>query len=664
MPHPRRKPSLPITGLLPRVLMSVGTLACVLAGALLPAQEPFPKHNPEQAFGVVKVYDAQSSPLRTPAEDWSAAADRVKEDPGWKRWLAERKQEVDEWKTEPRDRAEYVAGWWHDFVDADNGAFLTWTPNPPKGVTPKVFGAWVYGLRSRNAKMMLEAARLWCLTGDRQYFDWAASQLDFYAENYANWPLQTEKATARLMHQSLDDATMLVSFVEAARLLDVGRNSTPPLLTAERRSMWIDKLFLPMAALLDESFKRVHNIACWHRTAQGMVAIYADDAVLWRRAIDGPFGVRQQVREGITSDYFWLEQSLGYNRYVVSALLPLFEFAALNGKLSEIRHEAAIVENLMLAPLVIRFPDGRVPTPADTTGIGQRVPDRAMLAAARRVFPTTIGNAADQTARNWGTLLDPSVASIQDVEDLSLPEVVSRSFESSRFALLKHDGWQVFFHYGQLDRSHAQEEALSYEAYYHSTDVTHDAGTVGYGSPLHRGYYTKAAAHNVPVVDLQGQSGWDPGTLIAFDAVQPSVTASQANYRPDVSAERTVSIENGSLVERTKIVVTDAPLQPATAHRLGLILNLQGSVEPPPDAVSLAEAPFAYWIDARSWQSPASTQIRAQIGGRSFRITVEAPGPMRIVNATVPDAPPARRQALYVEVTGREAEFRVSWKPE
>ena len=48
-----------------------------------------------------------------------------------------------------------------------------------------------------------------------------------------------------------------------------------------------------------------------------------------REAIDGPFGIRQQVAEGITSDYLWYEQSLGYNSYVVDALASLFETAGL-----------------------------------------------------------------------------------------------------------------------------------------------------------------------------------------------------------------------------------------------------------------------------------------------------------------------------------------------
>ena len=54
----------------------------------------------------------------------------------------------DEWMANRRDRVEWVAGWWHDFVRESDGAFLEWTPDPPKGVTEKVFGGWVFGFRA------------------------------------------------------------------------------------------------------------------------------------------------------------------------------------------------------------------------------------------------------------------------------------------------------------------------------------------------------------------------------------------------------------------------------------------------------------------------------------------------------------------------------------
>ncbi len=629
---------------------------CVLMPAIS-AAERFPKPAPEMAFREMKVHDAKGSPVRTPVEDWQGARQRLLSNAAWTEWLQARRAEVDSWAAEPRDKAEYVAGWWHDFVRPTDGGFLEWTSEPPRDAPPKVFGGWVFGLRSRNGSYMVEAARLWRLTGEIRYFDWAAGQLDFYASNYEGWPIQTSKSKSRLMHQSLDDATMLVRFLETARLLEGEVPAAQQPGWAARRQHWIDALFRPTALLLNETLQRVHNIACWQRSAMAMAAIYTGDNHLWTLAVDGEFGVRRQVRDGITSEYFWLEQSLGYNSYVVTAFLPLFTMAGLRGRLEELRAEAAAVENLMLAPMQIRFDNGKLPTPADTTGAFRRVPDLALLASARRVFPTHLGLERARASRGWDTLLDPPDDSSESGAAMPPPSG-SKNLESTRFAMLRKDGWQVFFHYGQIDRSHAQAEALSYEAHFGDIDVTHDAGTVGYGSPLHAGYYTGAWAHNVPVVDGEGQQGWHEGELLSFDHRQATVTARQSRYRPQVHATRTLSIVEGTLTETTQVSTTDGQ-----QHRLGVIVNLQGKATLP-DSASRIAPPFGYWKDAYQWTSEGAAEIPAIIGGRRFRLRIEGPGRLRLVHATVPDAPPNSREAIYAETEGMDAEFRVTWMPE
>ncbi|MBI4894107.1 MAG: hypothetical protein HY821_26045 [Acidobacteria bacterium] len=98
---------------------------CLLAA---PAQERFPKPNPSQAFHELKVLDERGQAVRTPQEDWDRARRILKEDSSWSTWLTARRAETDEWMANRRDRVEWVAGWWHDFVNDKDGAFLTWTP--------------------------------------------------------------------------------------------------------------------------------------------------------------------------------------------------------------------------------------------------------------------------------------------------------------------------------------------------------------------------------------------------------------------------------------------------------------------------------------------------------------------------------------------------------
>src|SRR6185503_3564631 len=158
--------------------------------------------------------------------------------------------------------------------------------------------------------------------------------------------------------------------------------------------------------VLNANFQSIHNIATWQRCAVAQVALLFGDERMWREALDGKFGLRRQMADGITSDYLWHEQSLGYNGFVVRAVLTLFTAAGLHGRAGGLAAEMATAENLMLSPTYLRFPNGQLPNPADNGGI-PTAPSRELFAETYRVFPTTLGLEEATKIRDWNTLLDP-----------------------------------------------------------------------------------------------------------------------------------------------------------------------------------------------------------------------------------------------------------------
>ncbi len=634
---------------------------------LLPAASLSSKDRPDQYLSEFKVY-SNGSPLRQPIEDWESARQRARSDPQWSKWLKERRNQVDDWMAKRRDHVEWVAGWYHDFVSPKDGSFLVWTPDEPGEkplrsrsgddveVTPKLHAAWVYAFRLRHADNIEQAALLYRLTNDRKYAEWVSSQLDLYANNYTKWPLQTDKGKARLMYQSLDEAGMAARLINAARLLD-------DYVKPEMKQAWYDKLFKPTADLLDEGQQRIHNIACWHRSAVGQIAIYFKDQSLFDRALNGPFGIKKQLEQGVTDDFLWYEQSLSYNSFVVQALAPFFTYAALSGRMNDVRREMAVLEDLMLSPMALRFPTGRLPTPADTTAVPQRALNLQLLASVYRIFPTPYGLAEAATKRTWDTLVDPP----QNAGGVPpLPEVKSANLESSRMAVIRKGPWQVFFHYGQLTQSHSQEEALNFEAFYNLTDITHDPGTVGYGSPLHREYFTTGLAHNVPLVNGQGQKKWAPGKFVEFEADEGEVEAAQPEYQLGVSASRKLKVEGSRLIDTVKV-------QTRQTGKIGLVLHLQGQVEVPsrlfhddPDFSSkMPVESFRYWQNARtaSYENQNKVAVLVRYPEVVLKVTFDVPGPFSLTLVNSPDTPPARRDTLYLETSGTDVTFKTTFEP-
>jgi hypothetical protein len=625
---------------------------------------PFPKPNPAQAFPAFKIYDSRNSPIRTPREDWEGAKALIAKDPTWQAWLAKTRQDVDDWMVNHPENIQWVTGWFHDFVSPKDGSMLKWTPavpgktlssptDPSVEVTPKIFGGWVFQFRTRHATMILEAARLYRLTGDVKYAEWSAAQLDFYADHFSNWPGQWFHPGCRIMWQSLDEAVDLIQYVNAARTLG-------DFVTPERKATWSAKLFEPDAALLQQTGYTIQNIPCWQRSAAAIVAMYCHDDALWKAAVEGPYGIRDQVNRGITSDYLWCEQSIGYNYYVVSALAPAFSYALMTGQGDALRPEMESVENLLFAPAMMRFPNGKCPNPADCTG-PMSVPNEGVCAAVAGLFPNKVGVHQRASGKGWDALLDPPDAVPSGTFDL--PPVTSLNMESSRMAVILGGRWQVYLHYGQLRADHAQAEALNFEAYLDKTDITHDPGTVPYGSALCNNYYRRGVCHNVPLVDGLDQEGWDPGKLDSFST--SSITASQPKYRHNARVSRTLTINGDHLDDSVTLTTTDNK-----THTLGFVLNLQGKVRLPATFTSdhvfdgaQPEHGFQYWTDVRSATFTNEAAFDVDYQGVSLHVVFDLPGEFTITTGSAPNNSPTRRDALYIETQGQSATLNTHFLP-
>lgn len=643
----------------------------------------FPKPDPVGTYAEMKLPAADGRVWRQPREDWAGARERIARDPAWAGWFGEQRKAVDDWMASQHDRVEWVAGWWHEFVSPKDGSFLIWTPevpgvdvqtlasksDPSVPVTPAIFRAWIVIFRAKHMSMVQNAAILWRLTGETRYRDWVVSQLDFYAHNLDRWPIQDRfYGPSRLFGQPLTDANNLTKLVEAVRLLwnDV---------TPAQRQFWHEHLFKPESLMLDESMHRIHNIACWLRACSAQVALLYNDQELWKTSIDGPWGIRRQIRDGVTSDYLWFEQSSGYNQFATMALIPLFVSAGLQGRGAEFSREMAIVENMPLAPTWMRFADDSIPRPADTTAnYPDHAPLKSLLGRMYRVLPTPVGLRDVAGVKNWDTLLDPPPLAPESLPPL--PVVRSHDFHSTRFAVMKAGGWQVFFHYGQLTGSHAQAEALNYEAHYGLTDITHDSCTVGYGSPMHRDYFTRGLAQNVPLLNGEGEQkpalDGNPlelpqrGRLLAFDPGKAVMAAAQPAYRDDASAARTLRIEGNRLVD--EVTLTAKTGQP---QAIGLALHVQGRVRRPDgwaevkDFGSGRPAPFGYWQEVQSkvCRDRVSFDV-AWPDGQEVRLTLSVPGEFTVYLGSAPDSPvPARCDAFYLETTAAHATFTTAYEP-
>jgi hypothetical protein len=634
---------------------------------------PFPKDHPAAAYPEYKIYDAQNNPVRVPQEDWTGAVTRVANDPGWAKWLMTEKAEVDEWMQKRQDKVEWIAGWSHDGESPKDASRVIPDPDEPiLGtyslqsktdskilVTPKLHGWWVNYFRQRHVEKMLEAARLYRLTGEKKYADWAARQLDFYADNYLKWPLDNpihkNHSESRLMAQPLDDAIILINFVLTARTLG---DYVPP----TRNQKWVSALFMPEATLIQQSGQQIQNMSCWQRSAAGITALYCKDDALWKEVLDAPYGIHDQVARGVTSDYLWYEQSLGYNDYVVAALSPVFTYAQMAGRGADLQEDMATIENLMLTPYAMRFVTGRWPIPAD--GGKDGVADAYVLNDIATLFPTKVGIYNLAHAKNWTALLDPPDPVNVAPQPPAMPPVISRNFDCSRMAVIRSGPWQVFLHYGQLTHFHAEPDVLNFEAFYQDTDVTHNPSKFLYGSEMFPKYMKTPVCHNVPLIDGTGQAEVSPGQLDSFSTA--SVAVSEPQYQTKARASRAMTIDGDALQDTVQVATSDG-----STHALGFLLHVNGKVvhlpanfvvEPNPERIQASTA-FQYWRNASRATFHDRATFAVKYEAMTLQIDFALPGDFTIWHATVPDLPTRTREAFYLQTQGKAATLITTLRP-
>lgn len=606
----------------------------------------------------------RSGGMRNAQEDWDAARALVNSDINWSNWVADKKSGLTKWFAKPRDRADLIAGYPNDLVNAVTGAAIPWStemPEPPNGGTASAISfknAWAAINRMNNITFTVDAARLYQLTRDTKYAQLAVDQLDFYATNYMRWPLRTAIGNARMMGQSLDEATSVLELLEAAHALE--GYASPA-----QKAKWRDELFFPIAANLQSySYGSLNNINLWCAVATAAIGLVHND----KRWIDigttGPKGIATVMAQGVTKDGIWFEGTFAYNNYVLLALARFFDLAAAMGRNDFVELYAPTVRRMLMAPATYRFDDETLPSPADTRMSVAPI-DLPIHFALYRHVPTVYGLQYAAGIRNWDTLRDrPAKAS----GIATLPASQTTFSPDIRMALLRGGAWQLFVHFGQRTINHAQEEALTYELVHGKTSITRDAGAAtSYSTAQQNDYFSKGVGNNVPLIDGRGQDQWAPGEVRGFDPVAGTLDVLHVAYRKGISARRSYKLNTAGFSETSRMVITDTSSPP---RRLGVMFNTSCSVQvndpragvAAPSAAPSGSPGFKYWTGVLKQQAQSTwTAKLVCAGGKNYELMVEGPGPHTVYRATAPDTPlPATRNALYVEVQGMEASFTTS----
>ncbi len=189
-------------------------------------------------------------------------------------------------------------------------------------------GGYTHEKHKENAKLIYEAARLFELTGERSYADFAARLMLSYADVYPEWgfhPAKKEQSPGRMFWQNLNESWWLLHVSQ-------GYGAIKEAISEVDQEKIETNLLRNMAEFLSdgspETFDKIHNHGTWATAAVGLTGYAIGDQDYVEQALlglnkSGETGFLKQMDSLFSPDGYYNEGPY-YQRY---ALMPFVVFA-------------------------------------------------------------------------------------------------------------------------------------------------------------------------------------------------------------------------------------------------------------------------------------------------------------------------------------------------
>ncbi|MPW29429.1 chondroitin lyase [Agarivorans sp. B2Z047] len=451
-------------------------------------------------------------------------------------------------------------------------------------------GGYEHNRHKQNYIHLDLAGRLYLITEDQRYLDYARSMLVEYAKVYPTLELNTSRDSnppGRLFHQTLNE-NMWMLYASCAY------SCIRHKLAEDEQTLIENDLFKLMIELFVDvyahDFDIVHNHGLWAVAGVGICGYAIQDQASVDKALYGlkgdsvSGGFIAQLTQLFSPDGYYMEGPY-YHRF---SLRPIFLFAeAIERRQPEIgiyQLKDQVIKTTTYAVMATAFPNGVLPALNDSSKT-MDINDEGILIATSMCFSRYQRDAnlvamAKHQAKVWvhgsgASLSDASenAASIGGFNWGSLVLTDGAEGDRGGVAILRHrdaqqDDSMALLWFGQHGSDHKLHSALDhghfdglhFNLFNRGQEVLHDYGFGrwvnvepkfgGRYIPENKSYAKQTIAHNTVVVDYQSQNQGDTATaeekwgeqhfFVSGDNQLQAMSAFVRNYYPGVDQQRSV----------------------------------------------------------------------------------------------------------------------------
>ena len=511
------------------------------------------------------VRRASSGPcLLLSPERLQAVREKARSDPDARDWWRRFKATCDRQLDEPYDIPDRGGQWqaWYNCRACGNELR---TESPTRHVC-KGCGRCYTGFPYDDVPLThrhLEATRrirsfalAYLVSDDRRYADKAKEGLLAYAKIYPGLPLHNKggriddpknsnrEKPAKALCEVLWECEWFIPALQ-------GFDAISQTLTEAEREEIRSNLVRPFVPVSKLENARIHNHQCWHLSGFGQCALVLGDERLLDEALNGQWGLRAQLREGILPDGSWFEGAWRYHFYVFKALNSFVMALDNLGYAPDPRYKA-----MYLAPFKQVSSSWQLPALHDSArmafGPGS-YPEYYEPAFAWWDDPLLGAWLSGRRRNTEQYALYGRPPARTEKFSWSVPRPLESGFGvlRSRTADDRGDGMPgnyLGIDYGAHGGWHGHYDKMSVVLYGHHRLLAEDPGTIGYGNPRQFGWYRTSLAHNTLLVDNMHQAP-ARGRLLAFTNLTngAAIAVDAGPIARGVTARRAVAL-SGDLV--------------------------------------------------------------------------------------------------------------------
>eukprot|EP01113_Clastostelium_recurvatum_P017551 TRINITY_DN2063_c0_g1_i5.p1 TRINITY_DN2063_c0_g1~~TRINITY_DN2063_c0_g1_i5.p1 ORF type:complete len:1048 (-),score=188.96 TRINITY_DN2063_c0_g1_i5:16-3159(-) len=451
------------------------------------------------------------------------------------------------------------------FNSENNTAF--WCPSQKVWYTGEIYQKSWYTYRHNQLFASLQDLSIgYWLSGYEQMGRAAVTILLEYSVFYPAFPFRDINENpsfsgGRVLSQTLDESNAV------APSLAMAFDLVAAMMTPAEHALVEFNLLRSMAATIKRNNAGMSNWQTWHNAAMATVGFAVNEPLLVDYAINGSSsGFLFQLKNALSDDGFWWENSLGYHYYTLRAMQWLLFVCSRSGLDLSLIKESRLdgkgdkyIEMMYFSPLDIVEPlssGWAFPSLNDDHSMDDKVvnvkdvylyanwqwgPSGRTPSPHRQAYSWVLGMQGGSTSPQqqlmWGAPIVPGTfqPSSIDLSATGLTVFLSNLTSSlgSDYALIKHGphgGWHGHYDKLELLFVHGGVSLLS------------DYGTVEYTEPLHYDYFKRTLSHNTIMVDALTQQEANGTTILFEDTLDKALVAStfSSDLIPGVYGERTI----------------------------------------------------------------------------------------------------------------------------